>query len=139
LTLSAQPDQTVPFARSYRGFRLLLINATNSEVAFSASDSRLPIIQEALDSRGRWRPIEYLPESSCGNSYHSVFLPARHYFEFAVPAYTGKQRSRLRFVLQREQRGTPIYSNEFEGSINPRQFSKKQGHRPSSLMDPYDE
>jgi hypothetical protein len=139
VTLMALPDQTVPFSRSYRGFRLRLINDTSSEVAFSASDSRLPILQEALDTRGRWRPIEYLPETWCGNSYHSVYLPARHYFEFAVPIYSGRQRTRLRFVLQREQGGSPIYSNEFEGSINPRQFSKKQGHRPTGLMDPYDE
>ncbi len=136
LALLALPDNIVSFNKSYRGFRLLLINGTKSEVAFAASDSRLPIIQEALDSKGRWRPVEYLPESWCGNSYHRVFLPARHYWQFAVPAYTGKQRSRLRFVLQQQR---PIYSNEIEGSINPTQFTKKQGHTPTNLMDPYSE
>jgi len=139
VALLALPDQTIPFAKCYRGFRLLLINGTNSEVTFSASDSRLSIIQEALDARGRWRPIEYLPESWCGNSDHSVLLPARHYFEFAVPSYTGKQQTRLRFALQPAQGQAPIYSNEFQGSINPRQFSKRQGHRPTGLMDPYGE
>jgi hypothetical protein len=136
VTLLALPNETVPFAKSYRGFRLLLINGTKSELALSASDSRIPIIQEALDSKGQWRPIEYLPESWCGNSYHHVFLPPRHYWQFAAPAYTGKQRTRLRFVLQQP---APTYSNEFEGSVNPVQFKKKQGHKPTNLMDPYDE
>jgi hypothetical protein len=136
LALLALPDESVPFGKSYRGFRLLLMNGTTSEVSLPASDSRLPIIQEALDSKGEWRPIEYLPESWCGNSSHRVFLPARHYWQFAAPAYTGKQRIRLRFVLQQQP---PIFSNEIEGSINPAQFKKKRGHTPTDLMDPYSE
>jgi hypothetical protein len=120
VTLVALPNETIPFRKSNQGFRLLLINRTKSQATFSASDSRLPIIQEALDSKGRWRPIEYLPVSFCGNSDHRVFLPSEQYWEFAAPTYSGKQRTRLRFVLQQEH---PIYSNEFEGSINSQQFT----------------
>jgi hypothetical protein len=29
-----------------------------------------------------------------------------------------------------------IYSNEFEGSINGKQFTIKQGHTPTDIMDP---
>lgn len=136
ISLVALPTETVPFAKSYRGFRLLLINRTNSEVPFDASDSRVSIIQEALDTHGQWRPIEYLPSSWCGNSYHRVFLPAGHYWEFIAPQYGGAQKTKLRFALQGKQ---PIHSNEFEGSINPQQFTEKQGHTPTNLMDPYNE
>src|SRR5262249_40457908 len=94
---------TVPFANSHsamhRGFRLLLVNRTKSEASFEASDSRIAIVQEALDSRGKWRPIEYLPASWCGNSYHRVFLPTGHYWDFAAPQYVGTLRTQLRFVL----------------------------------------
>lgn len=34
---------------------------------------------------------------------------------------------------------SPLYSNEFEGSINPEQFTEKEGHNPTDLMDPYNE
>jgi hypothetical protein len=138
VSLVALPDEVVPFAKSYRGFRLLLINGTKSEVAFYASDSQLPIVMEARDGTGQWRPIEYLPQSDCGNSFHHVFLPSHHYWEFTAPAYGGKTRVTLRFVFQ-EEKQKPIYSNEFEGSINPAQFSKKQGHTRAGLMDPYRE
>jgi hypothetical protein len=134
LALSALSQTTVPFAGKYRGMRLLLVNRTNREAEFPASDSRLSIVQEAQDSKGQWRPVEYLPSSSCGNSYHRVFLPANHYWEFSAPVYTGSLKTKLRFVLQGKQ---PLYSNEFVGSVNPGQFTQKEGHTPTNIMDPY--
>jgi hypothetical protein len=134
VSLVACPEQTVPFGKSARGFRLFLVNRTSGEMAFDASDSRLSIVQEALDSTGKWRAIEYLPSSFCGNSYHRVFLPRRTFWQFVAPAYSGTQKTKLRFVLLGKE---PIYSNEFEGSINPEQFTKKQGHQPTDIMDPY--
>jgi len=136
LALVAIPQKVVPFANKYRGLKLLLINRTKREAEFSASDSRLSILQEAQDSKGQWKPIEYLPASWCGNSYHRVFLPAGHFWEFAAPIYTGTRKTKLRFVLQGKQ---PLYSNEFEGSINPGQFTQKQGHAPTDIMDPYND
>jgi hypothetical protein len=32
-----------------------------------------------------------------------------------------------------------LVSNEFEGAINVEQFSAKQGHTPTGLMDPYND
>jgi hypothetical protein len=136
LALVAFPQKAVSFAYKYRGMRMLLINRTKREVEFPASDSRISILQEAQDSKGDWKPIEYLPFSWCGNSSHRVFLPAGHYWEFAAPVYTGTKKTKLRFVLQGKQ---PLYSNEFEGSINPGQFTQKQGHTPTDIMDPYNE
>jgi hypothetical protein len=134
ISLVAVPTNTIPFSKSARGFNLLLINRTKSEVAFEASDSRPSIIQEALDPDGKWQPIEYLPSSWCGNSYHRVFLPAGYYWKFSVPEYGGTRKTKLRFVLQGKQ---PVYSNQFDGSINPEQFTGKKEHTATNLMDPY--
>ena len=116
VSLIALPAETVPFAEQYQGFRLLLVNRTAAEVPFQACDSRLYIICEALDANGHWQPIEHEPRSFCGNSYHKVFLPSGHYWEFAVPVYSGVFKTKLRFCLLGNQ---PIYSNEFDGKINP--------------------
>src|SRR5687768_170503 len=89
ISLLIVTNEVVPFGNAYRGYRLLLINRTRSEATFDASDSRLPIVQEALDENGKWRPVEYLPSSWCGNSYHRVFLPAGNYWQFVVPQYVG--------------------------------------------------
>lgn len=118
VSLVAVPEVVVPFG-SYRGFSLFLINRTGGEVAFEAADSRLPITREALDPKGRWRPIEFLPSSWCGNSFHRVFLPKNEAWVFTVPEYTGSRETRMRFALETKP---PIYSNEFAGKINPSQF-----------------
>jgi hypothetical protein len=134
ISLVALPEEVKPFGASHSGFRLLLINRTRSELVLAASDSRIAIVQEALDEKGQWRPVEYLPSSWCGNSYHRVFLPAGHYWEFSAPRYSGTIKTKLRFVLQGKQ---PVYSNVFDGTINAKQFTVQQGHRPTSIMDPY--
>ena len=140
ISLIAKPDEAAIFAEKYKGLKVVLINGTNERVGFPASDSRLYIVQEALDGGGKWKPIEYLPSSWCGNSYHTVFLGPHEYWEFAAARYTGKFKTRLRFRLDWPKSGTEkttIYSNEFEGSVNAHQFTIQQGHKPTDIMDPY--
>lgn len=62
----------------------------------------------------------------------------RQYWAFATPRYTGAVKTVLRFRLDRDK-DKPLYSNEFDGSINPEQFTVKEGHAPAGVMDPYDE
>lgn len=125
--------------RGTRGFELGLVNGTQEKQGFSASDSRLPIVQEAQDREGKWRPIEYLPSSWCGNSYHTVFLQPGQQWVFAVPRYEGPFATKLRFRLDRGQGQPPLYSAEFEGSIHESQFTAKEGHQAENLMDPYED
>lgn len=140
ISLIALPDEETVFAGKYKGIKLLLVNATGQKTQFSASDSRLNIVQEALDSDGKWKPVEYLPSSWCGNSYHTVFLGANEYWEFTAARFTGKFKTKLRFRLD-ERRSknetTAIYSNEFEGGINKEQFTNQRPYNPSGIMDPY--
>jgi hypothetical protein len=135
LSLIALPQEQATFG-SYRGFTVLLASATSREVAFEAADSRLSIVREARDANGEWRPIEYLPSSWCGNSYHRVFLPAGHYWRFRVPEYAGSFLTKMRFVLTygKNQR---LHSNEFEGFVNLSQFEKRQPLPDGGWMDPY--
>ena len=143
LTLCARTDQPEVFEGAVRGYRVLLINRTTNEYSFPACDSRLYLVQQAKDTNGIWRNTEALPTSFCGNSLHNVFLPPSSYWEFIAPHYTGSYRTRLRFALLAQalhgieegeeiaQDGTArpaylthsIYSNEFEGYINPGLFS----------------
>ena len=87
------------FAGKYEGILVRLVNGGKTKLAIPASDSRIGMLQEALDADGKWREVEYLPGSWCGNSYHSVYLEPKHYWEFEVPKYSGPQRTKLRFKL----------------------------------------
>jgi hypothetical protein len=131
-------EDTAEFAGT-AGFQLWLVNGTQEKQGFRASDGRLPIVQEARDREGKWRPIEYLPSSFCGNSYHTVFLQPGERWVFAAPRYQGPFPTRLRFRLDRGRDQPPLYSAEFEGSIHESQLTDKQGHAPQNLMDPYDD
>jgi len=141
ISLIARPFEEVVFAREYSGLKVWLVNGTNERLRFNAQDSRLYIVQEAIDVDGKWKPIEYLPSSWCGNSYHLVFLDPKEYWEFAAARYTGKFKTRLRFRLQwqkSDNKKLMVYSNEFDGSVNAKQFTVKEEDTPTSLMDRHD-
>lgn len=109
----------------HRGFMVVLANHTRETARFESQDSRLNIVREAVDVDGKWKPIEYLPHSWCGNSYYSVELPAGYSWSFAAPQYGGSFRTRMRFVLK--QNGLTLISNEFEGTMRRGQFTREQG------------
>ncbi len=123
ISLIALPAEEIVFDRKYRGMKLLLVNTTNEQAAFSATDSHLNIVQEALDRNGEWKAIEFVRGSDCGNSYHKVFLGVNQYWEIAAARYTGEFKTKLRLrLIKSKTEQSPIYSNEFEGSVNQKQF-----------------
>lgn len=141
LHVLALVDDARTFAGKHDGFRVIVANASSRPLSFDAQDSRLDIVHEAIDPSGAWAPIEYLPSSWCGNSYHSLELPPRSYWELTAPHYDGDYATRLRirvaYRVGDDKRVT--YSDELPGRIHRAQFTVKQGHSPASIMDPYSE
>ena len=140
LSLVVLPDEEAVFAQKYRGLKVLVVNATSDPVGLAASDSRLNIVQEALDRDGQWKPIEYLPSSWCGNSHHTVYLGPQEYWDFNAARYTGRFKTKIRVTLNQRISNDQImviHSNEYDGGVNPNQFKMQQGHKPNSIMDPY--
>lgn len=139
LYVAVLPDSVVPFEKAYDGVRVLVVNESLMPVPFQAQDSRLSIIHEAKDEHGDWKPIEFLPSSWCGNSYHTLTLPAGQHWEFAAPHYAGTFATTLRVkvVAGEHQHEQVLYSNEFAGRINPTQFTDQQPVTATNIMDPY--
>lgn len=121
----------------YNGYKLFIVNKSDSIVRLDASDSRLYVIAEVLYNN-EWKPTEYIPSSWCGNSYHKVFLKENEYWEFIVPKFSGKIKTKLRYTLLISN-GMVIYSNEILTSFNKSQLTQKQGHNPEGIMDPYND
>ncbi len=145
-TLHLYIDTTVmdTTAQSGPGWRLWLVNHTLDTILLQAQDSRLYMNMQALDKKGVWRDIEYLPSSWCGNSYHTLALPGNHYWSFTIPRYEGEIETMLRVKLNLDGRrvrkhanARVIYSYPIRGTINPGQFWNKRGYRPMNFMDPY--
>lgn len=121
----------------YNGYKFYIGNKSDTIVKLDASDSRLSVIAEVFYKK-KWQPIEYLPRSWCGNSYHEVYLKQNEYWEFIVPKFSGKIKTKLRYklIIGSEKY---IYSNEIVATFNKSQLEQKQGHKSEGIMDPYND
>ena len=134
------------FFKRYAGYRLFVVCNAGYGVTFNAQDSRLNMWLQALDSTGVWRDIDYLPNSSCGNSYHTLRLRAKERWDFVVPLYGGTYPTKVRAALSYvdpkdknprkfERKEALVYSNAVLMKINPEQFWRKLEYLPTDLMN----
>lgn len=135
LILNIDTTQLITYEKKYNGYRFFIINNMDSAIWLDASDSRLYVIAEVF-YKNKWQAIEYIPNSWCGNSYHKVCLNKGEYWEFRVPKFHGKIKTKLRYRLTLKN-DSFIYSNEIFTSINKKQLERKEGHRPNGIMDAY--
>jgi hypothetical protein len=135
LLLKVDTSKIIKIGDSFNGYHFYIANKADSIVRLDASDSRLNVVAEAFVN-GKWSPIEYLPNSWCGNSSHHVYLNRNQYWQFVVPKFRGKIKARIRYKMSLEN-GINIYSNEVLASVNKGQLTKKQKYSPNGIMDPY--
>lgn len=127
----------------YQGWEVWVINATSKEIAFKAQDNLLYMTTQALSPEGDWKDIEYIPWSGCGNSHHILTLSPQKYWRFTTPIYEGAIKTKLRIQLKYvekkhgEEENITIYSNEYEGSINPGQLWRRAVHHPLGITYSY--
>ncbi len=136
LQIVVKPQATKAFEKGISGFKVFVINTSDSIQKLPAQDSRLYLKRQVF-YKNQWRDIEYLPSSWCGNSYHSVFIKPNEYWDFTAPCLVGKIESKFRFELYVNDKMT-VYSNVFDGSFNEKQLVKAQGYSPTGIMDPYE-
>jgi len=135
-------DEGKKIDKGYDAIRVVIVNASMVPVKFAASDARLYVVQEARGADGKWAPIEYLPASWCGNSYHTMTLPSGTHWQFLAPRYGGTFATKLRVKVSLGNDDPSLvprvfYSNEFAGRIHPAQFTREEGHTATNIMDPY--
>ncbi|WP_107037138.1 hypothetical protein [Brumimicrobium mesophilum] len=118
-----------------------LINTTDSTFNAKLQDGSLLMIQEAMNEKGRWSPIEYWVTSGCGNSYfRSLNLEPGHQVMIPIKKYHGSLKTKMRLKLQTGKE--IIYSEIFEGSVEPRQFRRSTStvhgilyHGPANYLE----
>ena len=150
LSIEVSSNTVDTFNRIYKGRSVYLYNTTNDTIVFNAQDSRLYMKVQAKTIKGEWKDIEYLPSSWCGNSYHTLQLYPSYFWKFVTPIYDGSIKTKLRIELKYvdhkdknpdiwERKEITIYSNEYDGSINPSQFWRQSTYYANGIMDPYNE
>lgn len=127
----------VTINKKFNGYKFYIGNNSDTIVQLQASDSRLYAIAEVY-YENKWQPIEYLPSSSCGNSFHLVFLKPNEYWSFDIPKFKGSVKTKLRYRLMVGDNKF-IYSNEIATTFNKSQLKEKQEYNPNGIMDPYED
>lgn len=162
VSVTVAPDDTVHLDNTFVGMKVFVANTTTDTIVFNAQDGVLYMTTQALGEDGKWKDIDFMPHSWCGNSYHSVALMGNHYWPLEMPRYEGSFQTKLRLELtyvnpsdttsdylsksykldgrsRRQANSIKVYSNIFDGSVNPGQFWRKVVHQSQGIMDPYDE
>lgn len=75
-------------------------NCTDSALLVRSQDGFVPFIQEAQDSLGNWKPIEYWLNSNCGNSYHKMKINSKGEIRFPIRKYHGITTTKLRVKVK---------------------------------------
>lgn len=143
-TLAVTIDTTkhYTFDEQYYGYQIFVSNTTSRDIVFSANDSRINMILQALNSKGEWKDIQTPPTASCDRCHHKIVLDQQSYWRFVMPDYEGEMPTKIRAKLVLTDKKNPkenevIYSNEIAGSINPAQFWYKRTFNPNGIIDPY--
>lgn len=100
-------------------FALEVENFTDKDFSIS-NDLGLPIIQEAKNKNGEWKPIEYILLNG-SLLYHAIGLQTKSRIEIAAPRYSGDYETELRLKIAIQEYGT-LTSPTFKGTINYSQF-----------------
>jgi|GEM_PF-5320233 len=109
------------------GYRTVLANRSGQAITFDTYDHGLLMRMQAKTNTGDWRNIEDIARG-CGNGFSEMTLRSGHYIHLVSPAYSGAIKTKLRLQFAYTSYGEPhtIYSNEFDGSINPGQLWRSE-------------
>jgi hypothetical protein len=126
LSLIAYPTLKDTCYDNYNGFKVHLINNTNQPVLISTNVGALPMVMQAMSPDGQWENIESFEYFDPGDNYTAT-LQKGQYWSYTCIRYTGSYKTLLRLALTYAGTGSGvIYSNEFEGSINPGQLWREK-------------
>lgn len=106
-------------------FSIFIKNSSNENVVLVPQDNSLYLIQEAIDKKGKWKPIEFWGFSTCGNSYdRKIKFNPNQIIELDSPKYKGDFSTKIRFKLRLNNQ--VYYSNSIPSTINISKFQKSK-------------
>jgi len=106
-------------------FSIFVKNSSSENLVLVPQDYSLYLIQEAIDKKGNWKPIEFWGFSTCGNSYdRKINFNPNQMIELDSPKYKGDFSTKIRFKLRLNNQ--VYYSNSLHSTINISKFQKSK-------------
>jgi hypothetical protein len=106
----------------YKSHSIIIYNNSDT-ISTVGYGLHVPIILEAIDTLGNWKPVEISFMYTCGVGLKDVVLKPKEMLCALAPIYQGDFETRLRYNLGNN------YSNEFYGKISKGQFILKRTKR----------
>lgn len=115
-------------------YPVYIINQTPNKKALLGKDSHIFGLQEALDTNGRWRPIEGRARDFCGHGYFGLNIEPKEFVTVLFPKYKGNYKTKIRVRIKN---GDNIYiSQSFDGLINEKQlYLEREGYFYKELAE----
>ncbi len=115
-------------------YPVYIVNQAHTVKCFVGKDGYIFGIQEALDTAGKWRPIEHKGPDFCGNGYFTLRVHPKEFLIVLFPKYSGNYHTKLRVRIINHD--TLYVSKPYEGIIDKKQFYLNRDRMPySSLME----
>jgi hypothetical protein len=113
--IDVQINTSIIISNSYP----IMLTNLDIDTIFIGSDIDIPLIMEAMDSLGKWKPIQTHDYGCCGVGVGSIILPPNESVITLAPIFKGNYKTKLRLKIRNN------YSKPFIGFINYRQFQSK--------------
>jgi bifunctional DNA-binding transcriptional regulator/antitoxin component of YhaV-PrlF toxin-antitoxin module len=123
LKLSVNTTDRVRDRDSILHYTMTVFNGTDADKQIPNNCRNDHYVMQAKDVKGEWRDIEYSQCTGCAIDKGFTTIPPKHFMKYDVPIYKGGLKTKLR--IKGDFKGGDVYSNEFDGSINPVQFWRK--------------
>lgn len=117
--LDIRIDTSQIIANKNRKAYPVIIENLHADTIYIGYGRYIPLITEALNKKGEWKPIEERYIYMCGNGVSPIILPPNEIVVTSELVYSGRFKTKLRIKLGQN------YSEEFSGSINLTQFESE--------------
>ena len=118
---------------------VFIYNSGIKTILLEQHDEKLTMIQEAMDEKGIWRPIEYWIVPRCGYRRSPIELLPNGLVFTRVIRYKGNFATDLRLKLRSNLQ--VYYSNSYRGTIHKSQFNLperiKRNYSEDGKLDKY--
>jgi len=111
--------------KSIKSYPIFLQNISKDTLNFGFGNY-IPLILQAKDSSGDWKPIQKEFRYSCGTGLSYFYLPPDELLISSCKIFNGNYKTQLRLVYGYDE---TAFSNEFTGHINYSQFDKSVVNR----------
>ncbi len=99
----------------------VLIENTSTDTLTIGYGEYIPLIIEAVDSLGKWKPIQEPYTYFCGTGLTHTYIPPNQLLVTSCKLYSGKYLTKMRLAFGWRKFA---YSNEFYGRMNYKQFEE---------------